>query len=515
MKTSKKVLSWLLTLVMALGYVGLLSGVPGSDPFGTGQTASAGSATASIRQACVEGGRFRNDQTLSLVNVDSGTNLDYGYAGLNVLYNSGAEYRRSWQAQNGLYNVSTATLNVDPYSHANVFDYGMQIKLYMGNMTACDGNKVRWGVQLWAKPDNGATYGVLGNSYNSVTVSSSSGRSYTYTLVNSAGAAISGCETSGGNWTVDATNVPERAYGPYYWYLSGPCPAPGERVTLRVIAMSDTVAPSYQHQVLTEWIDLTIVSAQHCKHYGAWTAHDSGNSLYYTCDGCGATLTSPSAAYVSSLPAAGGTLEDGKVYSVMSNTTINGGANQNGLVVPDNSNVVLYIPQGVTLTVTGGAGSNAGNPTSGATGSRYVGATPSQGGTGAKGGKAGMLLPRNSTLVVTGGGTLNVTGGNGGNASAGASGANAYLSVGEDYYRGGVGGGGGGGAGGGGAGIGSNGGNGGNGGGCTNVDPGATCEKNDGAGGNGNGGGRGGDSAAAGAAFVTSGTTVTANGGHW
>ena len=41
MKTGKKMLSWLLTVVMALGYVGLLSGVIGRDPFGTKQTACA------------------------------------------------------------------------------------------------------------------------------------------------------------------------------------------------------------------------------------------------------------------------------------------------------------------------------------------------------------------------------------------------------------------------------------------------------------------------------------------
>ena len=76
MQTSKRLLSWLLTAVMALGCVGLLSGVLGSDPFGTKQTAEAASDYALVRQASVAGGYYRIDQTLRVNNVDSGVKTD-------------------------------------------------------------------------------------------------------------------------------------------------------------------------------------------------------------------------------------------------------------------------------------------------------------------------------------------------------------------------------------------------------------------------------------------------------
>ncbi|MBQ6420222.1 MAG: hypothetical protein IJK02_04030, partial [Clostridia bacterium] len=120
----------------------------------------------------------------------------------------------------------------------------------------------------------------------------------------------------------------------------------------------------------------------------------------------------------------GATLTNGNRYVVSSNTDIGAVANTNGLIVADNATVLIYIPSGVTLNVSGGAGSAN------------------------TGGKAGIYLPGSSTLIVTGGGTLNAYGGSGGAAGAGGTGANGN----GDYY-GGTGGAGGTGAGGGGAGI--------------------------------------------------------------
>ena len=77
----------------------------------------------------------------------------------------------------------------------------------------------------------------------------------------------------------------------------------------------------------------------------------------------------------------GATLTDGNRYVVSSNTDIGAVANTNGLIVADNATVLIYIPSGVTLNVSGGAGSAN------------------------TGGKAGIYLPGSSTLIVAGGGT--------------------------------------------------------------------------------------------------------------
>lgn len=99
--------------------------------------------------------------------------------------------------------------------------------------------------------------------------------------------------------------------------------------------------------------------------------------------------------------------------------------------------VYIYVPEGVTLTCTGG---NA---------------------KGASGAGAGIELPEGQTLYIVGSGTVRATGGNAANGGNGKDGDNADYGWGWDYYysgRGGTGGYGGGGAG---AGIGTCGGNGG------------------------------------------------------
>ena len=86
-------------------------------------------------------------------------------------------------------------------------------------------------------------------------------------------------------------------------------------------------------------------------------------------------------------------------YRVSGNTSISNGSGGNGSTITDGHRVVIYIPAGATLSVTGGNGDWQ---------------TP---------GGAGIYLPQNSTLIIRGSGTLNATGGragdatNGGNAS--------------------------------------------------------------------------------------------------
>ncbi len=135
-------------------------------------------------------------------------------------------------------------------------------------------------------------------------------------------------------------------------------------------------------------------------------------------------------------------LANGTVYFVPSDATIDrpSGSTLSAMYVDDNATAVIYIPKNVTLTVRGGNASG----------------TESAG--------AGIRLNNGSTLIVTGGGKLNVTGGNAANGGNGGNGTSGSFREGLDYWTAGSGGSGGNGGGGASAAIGGVGGNGGNGG---------------------------------------------------
>ncbi len=150
----------------------------------------------------------------------------------------------------------------------------------------------------------------------------------------------------------------------------------------------------------------------------------------------------------------------------------------------DNSTVVFYIPENVTVTANG-----------------FIA-------------MAGITLNSNSTLIIVGSGTLNANGGDGSDAAKGGGGGNGTHNNSNDTYKGGDGGDGGHGAYGGGAGIGGNGGYGGSGG-----DGGLGPSKkrnagNDAGGGNGSNGLRGGDGGSMGTVYVIGFVTVMSTGGN-
>ena len=136
--------------------------------------------------------------------------------------------------------------------------------------------------------------------------------------------------------------------------------------------------------------------------------------------------------------ATGYTMTDGNTYIVQNSVTFsNSSAGGSGMCVEDGATVVLYLPQGVTLTASGANGE------------------------GRIGGGAGIRVSETSTLIITGEGMVNSIGGNAGNGENGAKGGNGYF-AGYSHHpvagSGGLGGAGGGGAG---AAIGGNGGTGG------------------------------------------------------
>lgn len=210
--------------------------------------------------------------------------------------------------------------------------------------------------------------------------------------------------------------------------------------------------------------------------------------------------------YVSLGTSAGQTLYGGNVYVVTSSRTISASGSNHGLIVSGSGSAnpaVLFIPEGVTLTVKGGTGSGGGVTTSGA-----------------GGGGAGIYLPSGQYLYVRGYGTLYAYGGSGGKARNGASGSDGDVIDGkedsQDRYCGGSGGSGGGGAGGGGAGIGTGGASGGSGGSGGSQRGYYRCEKDTWyAGYDGSSGSTGYNSGAAGDLYILDGMSVYAYGGSY
>ena len=116
------------------------------------------------------------------------------------------------------------------------------------------------------------------------------------------------------------------------------------------------------------------------------------------------------------------TLNGGTVYTVSGNVTINVAAGQSALTAVANSGaggnkIVINIPENSSLTVKGG---NA---------------------NGRDGAGAGILLPSDMTLYVTGKGRLTATGGNAASGGNGANGGSAEWSdSGENHHKNGGGG---------------------------------------------------------------------------
>lgn len=136
--------------------------------------------------------------------------------------------------------------------------------------------------------------------------------------------------------------------------------------------------------------------------------------------------------------AAGATLSEGTYY-LSKDMAFDGSEIGNGLKIAEEATVVIYL-NGHTLTA---SGENA---------------------IGTEKGYAGILLPKTSTLIFIGEGTVNAIGGNAANGASGANGSNGWINESSKTLGGGNGGAGGTGGGGAGAGIGTDGSNGGAGG---------------------------------------------------
>ena len=254
------------------------------------------STTSSMVQSTAWGeGVFRNSVKLSLNNVNIGTTCDY-WEKSDVpvedveTYNDGniTVYQKTAQNVAERWNASTATIYVDPDVTTDILSTGINIQLTMPWVYSSL-SKARWGVELAQNTDY-YNLGTLEENMRSATVTSTNGKSLTYTLCDANGNDMASAETNS-DFTQDAVIISNGgAYGPYTWHIKGAVPAAGDKAVLRVLGICAAWAYSDNLQKLTEFTDLTIVSVSKTALKKAiYTV--VGNESVYTSDSYAAYVT--------------------------------------------------------------------------------------------------------------------------------------------------------------------------------------------------------------------------------
>ncbi|MBQ9880850.1 MAG: hypothetical protein IJM45_10510 [Clostridia bacterium] len=248
--------------------------------------------TATARNYCSNsnGQNYRNTVNLLIGNVTSGNEVWWNNGELSDYQTSSPVYLKSSK----LFN--SAELQVDPSrasTLSNVLNYGIYLCLDTFSVHSKKGI-VRWGIELWSGHSS-SPRGVLGDSYRSVTVTSSTGKSRTYALSKADGSDLQSAETGNGSMTRDSAcaSSTDLSFGPYYWYLKGPILDNGETVQIDVSGICVTTAGDNNYQMLTQGTHLTIKGV--CSHSaGSYasvtspaTCTSPGTTTYY-CNTCGA-----------------------------------------------------------------------------------------------------------------------------------------------------------------------------------------------------------------------------------
>nr|MCR5042228.1 InlB B-repeat-containing protein [Clostridia bacterium] len=253
-------------------------------------TPTASAANSSVSFTTSDHSTFRTGGTMRINNVTSGTSHSWNENSHSVsqVQISSPVYLKTYQYQSGEgtygWYCSKATLEVDRSRYSDVLSTGVQIQLNTTIHTREGG--VRWGIELYPQ-SNGYTLGSLGNSWNSTTVTGSTGARYTYTLCNSSGTTMASAETSGGDFTRDAGcgKSQDLSFGPYYWYLKGSAPAVGETAVVRVVAIVCVHQGDNNYQMISDWTDLTIKGT--CSHSQGYNYSCNGNGTHVkTCKTC-------------------------------------------------------------------------------------------------------------------------------------------------------------------------------------------------------------------------------------
>ncbi len=263
-------------------------------------------ASSMVQSTAYGEGVFRSSVKLSINNVNIGTSCDYWEksdvpVGDVETYKDGKimVYQKTAQNVSERWNASKATIYVDPDVTSDILSTGINIQLTMPWVYSSL-SKARWGVEL-AQYANYYNLGTLEENMRSATVTSTNGKSLTYTLCDASGNDMASAETNS-DFTQDAAiNANGGAYGPYTWYIKGAVPAAGDKAVVRVLGICAAWAYSDNLQKLTEFTDLTIVSV----------SKTALKKAIYTVVGNESVYTSDSyAAYVTALNAAKAVLND-------------------------------------------------------------------------------------------------------------------------------------------------------------------------------------------------------------
>lgn len=198
---------------------------------------------------------------LSINNVDYATSFDYratGETGVREVATENGVYYKTAQYDRSRWNSSVAKVYIDPTETDNLFGSGVSITLNIPEILSRYNQRGRWGVELAPYTDTFAL-GWLNEEHRSVTVRSTNGKNYTYSLCDIEGKDISSAE-SNSDFTRDAiANL--SSYGPYNrWWLKGSLPEVGDSVTFRVLGLCGVWVAQNNYQNLTEWTDLTVYS---------------------------------------------------------------------------------------------------------------------------------------------------------------------------------------------------------------------------------------------------------------
>ena len=233
MKRTKKLLSFLIVIAMTVTLF------PAVSLLGEEASAAVFSDYAQMYATESDHSSFRVGFTFRVNNVKTGTkgiNWTENNGGCTQVGVSSPVFLKTFQAPgNKGVDASKATVEIDRSLYSDINSLGVQIQL---NPQIHTQKGVRWGIELFPY-STGYTTGSLGNSWNTTTVTGSTGARYTYTLCNASGATMASAETAGGDFTQNAgtTTGADLNFGPYYWYLKGAAPKVGETCVLRIVAI--------------------------------------------------------------------------------------------------------------------------------------------------------------------------------------------------------------------------------------------------------------------------------------
>ena len=248
-------------------------------------------------------GGYKNGIDYTIFNLTTGSTVAFTNNNATDYTSGSGVYRKSYQAT--ATGNALGTLEVDRSVMSDISETGVFLEYYPFITSPVSSAQARWGIELYDPENPDGARGGLNEDHTEVTLTGTDGNTYTYKLHYG---SVSGPQRSGyvdGAMTTDqtvATANKQTTFGPYNWYFTGPAPAVGESVTLRILAICCARHDSSNLQMLSEWTDVTITGT--CSHAAGYTAQSTDAShlktaadcenaaVYYkSCPTCGANGT--------------------------------------------------------------------------------------------------------------------------------------------------------------------------------------------------------------------------------